>query len=110
MDQGTSRSKRDQQDLGKIQSWFCQYEPFHHNQPKLCSKTLSSGLTASEGDGVNCDQKEQVGAKIHKQLGNVRVTDALIKRSDQVRFLDYLQPGIPVEKKESSILQCFSQG
>jgi len=101
MELGTSRSKRDQEDLAKIQSWFCQYEPFHHNQPKLCS--LSSGLTASEDDGVNCDQTERVGAKIHKQLNNVRVTDASIKRSDQVRSLDYLQPGIQVEKKKVNI-------
>ena len=101
MELGTSRSKRDQEDLAKIQSWFCQYEPFHHNQPKLCS--LSSGLTASEDDGVNCDQTERVGAKIHKQLSNVRVTDASIKRSDQVRSLDYLQPGIQVEKKKVNI-------
>ncbi len=66
---GTSRTKRDQEDLGKIQSWFSQHEPFNLNQPKLCS--LSSGLTASEGDGVNCDEEEQVGSKIHKKLDNV---------------------------------------
>jgi len=78
---GTSRIKRDQEDLGKVQSWFDQYDPFNNNQPKLCS--LSSGLTTSEGDGVNCDQTEQTGAKIHKKLDNVSVIDAPIKRSDQ---------------------------
>ena len=61
MEQGTSRSKRGQEDLGKIQSQFCQYEPFHHNQPKLCS--LSSGLTASEGDGVTVIRKNRLGRK-----------------------------------------------
>ena len=67
MELGISRSKHDQEYLGKIQSWFCQYEPFHHKQPKLCS--LSSGLAALEGDGVNCNGTEQVGAKINKKTG-----------------------------------------
>ncbi len=98
---GTSRTKCDQEDLGKIQSWFSQHEPFNLNQPKLCS--LSFGLTASEGDGVNCDEAEQVGAKIHKKLDNVSVVDASIKRSDQVLSLDFLQPGIQVEKKRVNI-------
>ncbi len=78
-----ARSRR----LGEIQSWFSQHEPFNLNQPKLCS--LSSGLTASEGDGVNCDEAEQVGAKIHKKLDNVSVVDASIKRSDQVLSLGF---------------------
>ncbi|XP_065911780.1 uncharacterized protein [Dysidea avara] len=98
---GTSRSKRDYEDLRKIQSWFNQYEPFDPNQPKLCS--LSSGLTASDDDGVNCDQTEQVGAKIHKKLDNMSIIDASIKRSDQVRSLDHLQPGIQVDKKKVTI-------
>ena len=49
----------------------------HPNQPKLCS--LSSGLTAADDDGVNCDQTEYVGAKIHKQLDRVSVKDPSIK-------------------------------
>ncbi len=52
---------------------------------------------------MNCDEAEQVGAKIHKKLDNVSVVDASIKRSDQVLSLDFLQPGIQVEKKEVNI-------
>ena len=37
---------------------------------------------------MNSDQTEQVGEKIHKKLDMVRVADASIKRSDQVRSLD----------------------
>ena len=98
---GTSRSKHDYEDLRKIQKWFNQYEPFNPNQPKLCS--LSSGLTAADDDGVNCDQTEQVGARIHKQLDRVSVIDASIKRSDQVQSLDHLHPGIQVDKKKVHI-------
>ena len=63
---------------------------------------MSSGLTASF-DGVNCDQTEHVGAIIHSQLNNKGIVDASIKRSDQVRTLDYLQLGIQVEKKKVTI-------
>ena len=77
IDLGTSRSSWDYDDLRKIQEWFNQYESFNPNQPKLCS--LSSGLTAADDDGVNCDQTEHVGAKIHKQLDRVSVKDASIK-------------------------------
>ena len=98
---GASRSKRGYGDLRKIQNWFNVFEPFNQNQPKLCS--LSSGLTASSDDDVNCDQTEQIGAKIHSQLDNVSIIDASIKRNDQVRSLEYLQPGIQVEKKKINI-------
>lgn len=66
-------------------------------------RSLSSGLTAADGDGVNCDKTEQVGAKIHEQLNKVSVTEATIKRSHQVRSLDHLLPGIQVDKKKVSI-------
>ena len=98
---GTSRSKRDCEDLKKIQNWFDQYEPFNQYQPKLCS--LSTGLTAADDDNVNCDQTEQVGCQIHKQLNMVPVANAAIKRSDQVRTLDHLRPGILVDKKKIHI-------
>ena len=98
---GASRSKRDFDDLRKIEERFDQHEPFNLNEEKLCS--LSSGLTAADCDGVNCDKTEQVGAKMHEQLNKVSVTDATIKRSHQVRCLDHLIPGIQVEKKKVSI-------
>ena len=106
---GTSRSKRDYEDLRKIQEWFNQYEPFNLNQPKLCS--LSSGLTAADDGGVNCDQTEPAGAKIHKQLDKVSAIDASIKRSDQVRSLDHLHPGIELDKKKVHVnpTQLFSR-
>ena len=96
---GTSRSKRDYEDLKKIQEWLNQHDPFNPNQPKLFS--LSSGLTAADDDNVNCDQTKQVGANIHKKLDDMNVIDASIKRSDQVRSLNQLQPSVQVDKKSS---------
>ena len=63
----------------------------------------SSDLTAADDDGVNCDQTEQVGAKLHKQLDKVCVIHASIKRSDYVPSLDLLHPGILVDRKEVHI-------
>jgi hypothetical protein len=51
IDLGSSGSKRDYVDLRQIQEWFNQFEPCNPNQ---CS--LSSGLTAADDDGVNCDR------------------------------------------------------
>ncbi len=98
---GASRSKRDIDDLTKIQEWFHQHEPFNLNEKRLHS--LSSGLATSNGDGVNCDKTEQIGAKIHEQLNQINFTEATIKRSHQVQSLDHLLPGIEVDKKKVDI-------
>ena len=52
------------------------------NERRLCS--LSSGLTPTDSDNVNCNRTEQVGEKIQPQFDNVSVVEAAIKRSDQV--------------------------
>ena len=54
--------QRDFKDLGKIQEWFEQHEPFNLSEGRLCS--LSSGLTATDGHGMNCDITEEVGDMI----------------------------------------------
>lgn len=84
-----------------IQEWFDQHEPFNLNEERL--RSLSSGLTATDGDGVNCHNTEQIGANIQKQLDNVSVAEASIKRSEQVRSLDHLYPGIKVDKQKVHI-------
>ena len=71
------------------------------NEPNLHS--LSSGLSAADGDDINCDETEVVGMKVHKQLDKVSVIDASIKRKDQVYSLDHLLPGIQVDKKKIHI-------
>ena len=80
MELGT-RSNRYFTDLHNIQEWLNQPEPFDLNEPRL--RSLSSGLTASDGDGVNC-YKTEVGAHIQKKLDNMNGIEASIKRSDQV--------------------------
>ena len=100
---GISRSKYDFRDLCSIQEWFDQHEPFDINEPRL--RSLSSGLTATDGDGISCDITEQIGAKLQERLDNVTVTvtDGSIKRSEQARSLDHLLPGFKVDKKQVHI-------
>lgn len=88
---GVSRSKRDFKDLSNIQEWFDQHEPFNLNEERL--RSLSSGLTATDGDGVNC----------HNNPETTRQCEASIKRSEQVRSLDHLYPGIKVDKQKVHI-------
>ena len=56
---GESRSNRDYSDLNTVKAWFDQHEPFDQNETRL--RSLSSGLTASQSDGVNCHETEKVG-------------------------------------------------
>jgi hypothetical protein len=101
IDFGTSRSNRDFADLGTIQEWLDQHEPFNLNEPRL--RSLSSGLTASDGDGINCNKTEEVGVHIHRKIDNMSTVEASIKRNDQVRSLDHLHPGIKVDKQKINI-------
>ena len=39
-------------------------------------RSLSSGLTATENDNINCDDAESVGKNIHVGLDNVSVENA----------------------------------
>ena len=56
-------------------------------------------MTAREGDGVNCDLAEDVGAMIHKKLDNIVFSEAKMKRSDQVKPLASLFSNVKLGKK-----------
>ena len=53
--------KRDRVDLFKIKHWFDVHVPFE--EVSHSPGCLSSRLSCSEGDIINCDQVEEVGAK-----------------------------------------------
>ena len=58
----TSRASGDQSDVMKLVSWFSERDPFTTADCRLYS--LSTGVSASEGDDINCDCAVEVGAKI----------------------------------------------
>ena len=97
----SSRCKRDFEDLSTVQKWFDQHEPFNVNERRL--RSLSSGLTATDSDNVNCHLTEEVGSRIQHKLDNLSVTEAKIKQKDQVRTLHHLYPGVSVDKRKFNI-------
>lgn len=100
IDLDTSRNNHDFKDLSKVQEWFNHHEPFNLNEHKL--RSSSADLTATDSDVINCHNTAVVGRKIHKCLDNIIVLKASIKRSEQIKSLDHLHPGIQVVKEKSS--------
>ena len=52
---------------------------------------------------MNRDRVEEVGPKIQKKFDSKSFTDVSIRRSDQVKILDVLRPGITLEGQRESI-------
>ena len=94
VDPSSARKDCDLADLDKLLDWF------HDNNPFLCTSddlhSLSTGLTAEKGDAINCDIAEEVGSKLQSKMDSVRYNGAIIKRSEQIKTLQDLQPGVRV--------------
>ena len=75
-----SRIKRDSDGLEKIKLWTENHNPFDDNDPLLIS--IATGLTATEGDGINCVEAGKIGQAIQDQLDGIPITEATIKRKD----------------------------
>ena len=96
--------------------WLAQHNPFDIQSPEL--RSLSSGLTASDGDGVNCDEVEEVVSLLQGKLDDVKYHEASIKRTEKVRTLIHLTKGIKIDQETvhveplilfSSRMQSFSK-
>jgi len=98
---GATRTKRDVTDLSKIQAWFEDNDPFSRADGRLCC--LSTGVTAKEGDGINCDVAEEVGACIQKEMDGVAFTDVVLKKRNCVKTLQLLHKGVTVDGKSMFI-------
>jgi hypothetical protein len=61
---GQSRKMRDNEDLQKIIDWFSYRNPF--SMEDLSLRSLSTGLTATDEDCVNCDDADSVGRTIQE--------------------------------------------
>ena len=62
-------------------------------------QSLSSGLTASSNDNINCDEAEAIGNSIQVKLDCKIADNCSIKRKDKVRTFTCLQPAITLEKE-----------
>ena len=92
---GNSRINHDN-GSDKTTRWFNIYDPFVGEEPSL--KCLYSRLTASDVDNINCDQTEMIGKEINMKL-DVVVTDATIKRKDEIRTLECLKVGVKINNE-----------
>ena len=76
MEFGEARHLNDLRDLIKLVDWFGSRDPFDGNVSEL--RSLSSGLAASEGDGIKCDETEKVVSEIQGSVDSVPVRNATI--------------------------------
>ena len=65
--------------------WIENHNPFDDNEPLL--RSIAAGLMATEGDGINRDEAEKIGQAIQDQLDGISVTEATIKKKDQIKIL-----------------------
>ena len=65
--------------MNKFINWFGSHDPFDGNVPQL--RSLSSGLAASEGDGIKCDETEKVVSETQGSFQSVSVRNATIKET-----------------------------
>jgi hypothetical protein len=94
VEMGESRIKRDNADLNNIISWLSLHDPFMQSDNNL--RSLSTGLTSSESDNVNCDVAEQIGATIQQKLDGSAFWSVKLKRSDKVNTLIDLTKNIKI--------------
>ena len=60
---------------------------------------MSSGLTASSRDVINCDCAEEVGTDMQQHSDSASFMDVSLKRRDCVKMLQQLCKGLIVDKK-----------
>ena len=54
---------------------------------------------ATEGDGINRDEAEKIGQAIQDQLDGISITEATIKKKDQIKILQLLKMGVEKDKE-----------
>ena len=106
---GKSRMKRDNDDLEKVRTWFESHNPFDECNPLL--RSIATGVTSTEADGINCDDAEAVGEAIQKQLTGVSYSKATLKKKDRIKTLESLEVGVRIDKEKVHVdpLLLFSR-
>ena len=104
---GVSRIKRDNDDLENIKLWIENSNPFDDNEPLL--RSIATGLTATEGDGINCDEAEKIGQAIQDQLDGISITESTIKKKDHIKTLELLKMRVEIDKEKIRVdpSYCF---
>ena len=93
--------KQDFDDMAVVFNWVSKHNPFDPSQPEL--QLLPSGLTASQGDNINCDTNDEIGKSVQKTLDNVNVLECSLKRSMQVHTLVELEKGMKTDGENNHV-------
>ena len=78
--------------------WIENHIPFDDNE--LLLRSIATGLTATEGYGINCDEAEEIGQAIQDQFDDISITKAAIKKKDQIKTLESLKMGVEIDKEK----------
>ena len=62
----TASEQYDFNDLSTMVSWIKSHDPFEMSDATL--RSISSGLATTSGDGINCDDAENVGESIQMSM------------------------------------------
>ena len=90
--------KRHNDESEKIKLWIENHNPFYDHEPLL--RSIATGLMGLEGDGITCDEAEKIGQAIQDQLDGISITEATIKKKDQMKTLKFLNIGEEIEKEK----------
>ena len=77
-----------------MMSWLSVHNPFDETNNSL--RSMSSGVTAVDGDGINCEDAENGGASIQEKMDFLPYAQSSIKRKEKVKTLASLQKGVQV--------------
>ena len=81
----------------KVLTWLDHNDPFSLADGRL--RCISTGLTASDDDCINCDSAEEVGALMQDKVTGVSVADAPFRKADQVKTLQLLASPCHIQNK-----------
>ena len=59
-------------------------------------RSLVSGLSSNEEDGINCDDVESVDERIHMKMDSYFFSEITLKRTDQIISLSRFEKGIKI--------------
>ena len=94
---GSIYCNRDVGDLNTILKWLAQHNPFDIQRPEL--RSLSSGLTASGGDGVNCDRSQKLDSYSKENSMTSNITKHRLKALRKSVTLINLTKGIKIDQE-----------
>ena len=78
--------------------WKENHNPFGENVP--LPRSISTGLTTIEGNGINCGEAEKVSRPFQDQLDGISVAEAKVKKKDQMKTLGVLKMVVEVDTEK----------